>query len=66
MMSKRIKEIADECRIQDKDSKKKVLFDEEKFAQLIVKECVTVASYSERYGIEQPISKQLKEYFEVK
>jgi hypothetical protein len=42
-------------------------FSQEKFAELIVKECASKAWFAEQYGIGDgaPVSKQIKEHFGV-
>jgi hypothetical protein len=68
-MNERIKELIKQCTSWSEGSTwtSREVFDKEKFAELIVKECASKAWFAEQYGIGDgaPVSKQIKEHFGV-
>ena len=73
-MTERIKELAEQCRIETYGVNGELLtfgFDEEKFAELIVRECIEQASIGNGHGNNQWdraltfAAKNIKEHFGV-
>ena len=63
-MNKRIKQLAEQCRIETYGVNGELLafgFDEEKFAELIVKECANVAANHDALDIYE----EIREHFGV-
>jgi hypothetical protein len=64
-MNERIKELLDQCKVEKHNGPPWVEYDQEKFAELIVKECVTkMAIESMEEGIEGAIEATYK-HFEI-
>jgi hypothetical protein len=61
-MNERIRELAEQCRGNPMISEFEPRFDREKFAELIVRECIDRA---ERYGLGSDAVEQMKEDFGV-
>ena len=72
-MNERIKELAEQCRIEIYGVNGELLtfgFDEEKFAELIVKECLSIVEPTEDSGDEWCVTlkgtaQEIKEHFGV-
>lgn len=65
-MNKRIRELAEQCRTQYRDGNGGYVeqFDEEKFAELIVRECITVSETHAKSLESQPGEPEFEDYEE--
>ena len=65
-MNERIKLLAEQCRGNPMTSEFEPLFDKAKFAELIVRECASIAqTYMSRWPEDHELTKQIKEHFGV-
>jgi hypothetical protein len=63
-MNERIQELAEQATTEEADGFK--YFDKEKFAELIVQECASIAqTYMSRWPEDHELTKQIKEHFGV-
>ena len=64
-MNERIKELAKEAGLDPDSYDQYGLFDEQKFAQLIVRECADIADFCDQVDSVEAVSSVLKRHFGV-
>ena len=68
-MNQRIRELAEQCRIEEYSQHGDLIefgFDEEKFAELIVRECIGIVKQRWIDPDEDVIAEEIKQHFGVK